>query len=282
VDRDIKLIACGASNYGRGTNNAWIDWNDYVLEHMIGKIDYLSVHRYVREALGSETNFSGMMSAGLDIEQKIEVVKALIKKATARSGSTRPVYISFDEWSGGGPGAGNTLIGSLLVAQHLNSFIRHADIVKMANITMLSSLVGNSPEGDFKNALYQAFYLYSNNARGTALDVHTDCEKYSNRVFADIPYLDVTAILSDSGKAVVLNVVNRHETNAFTTDIFLQSGAFVGSATAKEINAEAVNSSNTKTREAIGINTKEIQLQGSNINYTFPAHSFTQILIPIK
>lgn len=47
-----------------------------------------------------------------------------------------------------------------MVAQHLNSFIRHADIVKMANITMLSSLVGNSPEGDFKNALYQAFFLY--------------------------------------------------------------------------------------------------------------------------
>jgi len=282
VDKDIKLVACGASYYGRGTNNAWIDWNDYVLEHMIGKIDYLSVHRYVREALGSETNFPGTMSAGLDIEQKIEVVKALIRKATARSGSTRPVYISFDEWSGGGPGAGNTLVGSLLVAQHLNCFIRHADVVKMANITMLSSLVGNSPEGDFKNALYQAFYLYSNNSRGTALDVYADCAKYSNKVFADIPYLDVTAVLSDSGKTVVLNVVNRHETNALTTDVILQSGACSGSATVKEINAETVNSSNTRTREAIGISTKEIPFQGSTITYSFPAHSFTQFLIPIK
>ena len=82
-----------------GTNNAWIDWNDYVLEHMVGKIDYLSVHRYVREALGGDTSFSGMMSLGLDVDQKIDVVKALIKKAMAKSGSTRPVYISFDEWS---------------------------------------------------------------------------------------------------------------------------------------------------------------------------------------
>jgi alpha-N-arabinofuranosidase len=281
VDKDIKLMACGASNYGRGTNNSWIDWNDYVLEHMIGKIDYLSVHRYVREALGSETNFSGIMSAGLDIDQKIEIVKALIKKATAKSGSTRPVYISFDEWSGGGPGAGNTLTGSLLVAQHLNSFIRHADVVKMANITMLSSLVGNSPEGDFKNALYQAFYLYSNNSRGTALDVYADCEKYSNRVFTDIPYLDVTAVLSDSAKSVVLNVVNRDEKNALTTDVVLQSRACTGSATVKEINAEAVNSSNTRTREVVAISTKEIQFQGNTINYSFPAHSFTQMLVAI-
>lgn len=282
VDKDIKLVACGASNYGRGTNNAWIDWNDYVLERMIGKIDYLSVHRYVREVLGGETNFSAVMSRGLDIDEKIEIVRALIKKATAHSGATRPVYISFDEWSAGGPAGGNTLTGSLMVAQHLNSFIRHADIVKMANITMLSSLVGNSPEGDFKNALYQAFYLYSNNSRGTALDVYAACEKYSNRAFAEVPYLDVTAVLNESGKAVVLNVVNRHETKALTTDVILQSGACRGSATVKEINADAANSSNTGTRETIGISTKEVQFQGNTVSYSFPAHSFTQMLIPLK
>jgi alpha-N-arabinofuranosidase len=278
VDRDIKLVACGASNYRPGTDNAWIDWNDYVLQHMVGKIDYLSVHRYVREALAGETNFPATMSLGLDIDQKIDVVKALIKKAIAKSGSTRPVYISFDEWSGGG----NTLTGSLTVAQHLNSFIRHADIVKMANITMLSSLVGNSPDGDFKNALYQPFYLYSNNARGTALDVYVDCEKYNTRVFNDIPYLDVTAVLSDSGKMVFVNVVNRHETRAMTTNVAIESGEVTGSATINEINAEAVNSANTKTEEAVAIATKEIQLKDNNISYSFPAHSFTQMLIPIK
>jgi alpha-L-arabinofuranosidase len=39
----------------------WIDWNDNVLEHMAGKIDYLSVHRYATEALGSdsEVKFTG-------------------------------------------------------------------------------------------------------------------------------------------------------------------------------------------------------------------------------
>ena len=278
VDKDIKLVGCGASHYGHGTNNAWIDWNDYVLEHLIGKIDYLSVHRYVRESLGTETNFSGMMSLGLDIDQKIEIVKTLIKKATARSGSTRPVYISFDEWSGGRP----TLTGSLLVAQHLNSFIRHADIVKMANITMLSSLVGTSPEGDFKNALYQPFYLYSHNSRGTALDAYADGEKYSNRIFKNIPYLDVTAVLNDSGKAVILNVVNRHETEAMPANIALQTGRWSGNATVNEVNAETVDSTNTRTHEAVGITTKEIQIQGSTITYSFPAHSFTQMLIPIK
>jgi alpha-N-arabinofuranosidase len=219
-----------------------------------------------------------MMSLGLDVDQKIEVIQAEIKKAEMESGSRRPVCISFDEWSAGGA----TLSGSLMVAQHLNSFIRHADIVKMANITMLSSLVGNSPDGDYKNALYQAFYLYSNNARGTALDVYADSEKYSNKVFNDIPYLDVTAVLNDSAKTLVVNVVNRSEANAITSDILLQSGNYTGSATVKEVNAESVTATNTKTNEAVAIANKEIQFAGNSIKYSFPAHSFTQMLIPIK
>ena len=276
VDSNVKFVADGASNYR--TNNDWIAWNDYVLQHMVGHIDYLSVHRYVREALGGDNSFSGMMSLGLDVDQKINVIQALIEKAEMESGSKRPVYISFDEWSAGGA----TLTGSLMVAQHLNSFIRHADIVKMANITMLSSLVGTSPDGDYKNALYQAFYLYSNNARGTALDVYVNSGKYSNRIFNDIPYLDVTAVFNDSNKTLVVNVVNRHETAALAADIVLQSGEYTGSATVKEVNGASVTAANTKTQEGVAIATKEIQFTGNTIKYSFPAHSFTQMLVPVK
>ena len=120
-----------ASNYR--TYVDWIAWDDYVLKHLAGKIDYLSVHRYVREALAGDTSFPGMMSLGLEVDDKIEVIEALIKAAMqAESGSTRPIYISFDEWSAGaGGGGGATLTGSLLLAQHLNSFnpfpmVRHA------------------------------------------------------------------------------------------------------------------------------------------------------------
>ena len=164
VDKDIKLVASGASLYE--PKNDWVEWNDYVLDQMVGKIDYLSVHRYATEALpGGRSNrvFSDQMSLGLDIDAKIETVQALIKKAMARSGSDRPIYISFDEYSGGRGG----LTSSLLLAQHLNAFLRHADIVKMANVTMITSLVGNDPEGHFKNALFHTFSLYSNQALGS-------------------------------------------------------------------------------------------------------------------
>jgi alpha-N-arabinofuranosidase len=283
VDRNVKLIASGASDYK--PDNGWIDWNDYVLTHMAGNIDYLSVHRYATEALGGDRSFSGMMCLGLDVDKKIEMVQALIEKAMLKSGSKRPVYISFDEWSGG---FGNNITASLLVGQHLNSFIRHADIVKMANVTMLSSLVGYSPDGDFKNALFHAFYLYSNNCHGTSLDVYTNCEKYSNNVFKDIPYLDVTAVLNDSAKVLVVNVVNRHETNVIPANIILQSGEFTGSAKVNEVNGKVTAPGNPRTpgspgtEETVTTVTKDIKFKGNTVNYSFPAHSLTQLQIPVK
>jgi alpha-N-arabinofuranosidase len=277
VDKDIKLIASGASNYK--PDNNWIDWNDYVLTHMAGNIDYLSVHRYATEALGSDRSFSGMMCLGLDLDQKIEMIHGLINKALAKTGSKRPIYISFDEWSAG---FGNSITASLMVAQHLNSFIRHADIVRMANITMLSSLAGYSPEGDYKNALFKSFYLYSNNCFGTALDVCTSCEKYSNSIFKDIPYLDVTAVLNDSTRTLVVNVINRHETNAITADLVMQTGEFAGTARANEVNGKIAAPGNPRAEEAVNSTSNDIKFKGNTIRYTFPAHSLTQLVIPVK
>ncbi len=276
IDKDIKLVASGASLYE--PTNQWIEWNDYVLNQMVGKIDYLSVHRYTTEALpgGRRNNvFSDYMSLGLDIDEKIETTHAIINKAMAKSGSERPVYISFDEYS---PGWGG-MRSSLMLGQHLNSFIRHADIVKMANITMITNLVGNNPEGDFRNSIFLTFSLYSNNALGTALDVYTDCETYDNEIFSDIPYLDVTAVLNGEAKQVVLNVVNRHETEDINTSVDLQTGTYKGKATVHLINA-AVDARNTREAQPIAIETDEISFKGNSINYSFPAHSFTQIVIP--
>ncbi|MCF8357884.1 MAG: alpha-L-arabinofuranosidase [Prolixibacteraceae bacterium] len=279
IDEDIKLVASGASLYRPG--NEWVEWNDYVLDKMVGKIDYLSVHRYATEALpgGRRNNvFYDRMSLGLDIDEKIETTHALIKKAMVKSESERPVYISFDEYSPGFGGVGS----SLLLAQHLNSFIRHADIVKMANITMLTSLTGNTPQGVFKNSLYFTFYLFSNKALGTALDVHTNCATYNNEIFSNIPYLDISATHNEAEQKIIVNVVNRHETNAIETNIELQAGNYTGKATINLIHADKIDARNTLGDEQISIKTSTVNFKNNVIGHAFPAHSFTQIEIPLK
>lgn len=285
VDKNAILIASGASNYPGVTgnydrNDGWIDWNDYVLDRMAGSIDYISVHRYANQALPdrNDQTFSNLMSLGLEIDRKIEITQGLIEKAIEKSGTRRPIYISFDEYSA----RGNGLVGSLMLAQHLNSFIRHADIVKMANLTMITSLAGSSPDGVYKNTLFYPFYIYSHNAHGTALDIFVKCEKYSNVLFKDIPYLDVAASFNESAKEIVVNVINKHETLAIATDIQLQSGDYAGNAKVNEINGETINSTNTKTKEDVKIVTKDIKFKGNSIRYTFPAHSITQLQIAVK
>jgi alpha-N-arabinofuranosidase len=286
ADRDIKIVASGSSNYPLVTadydpKNGWIDWNDYILDHMVGSIDYISIHRYATQALRGlkdQQGFANLMSLGCEIDKLIEITQGLIEKAMEKSGSKRQIYVSFDEYSAGRGG----LTASLMLAQHLNSFIRHADIVKMANITFLTALVGSSPEGDYKNTLFYPFYLYSNNCQGTSLDVFTNCEKYGTELFKDVPYLDVSASLNESKKAVIVNVINKHESKDIATDIVLQSGVYTGSAMSHVINGETLSSTNTRDKEDVKIVSYDLTFKGNTINYTFPAHSLTQLEIPIK
>ena len=196
----------------------------------------------------------------------------------AKSGSDRQIYISFDEYGA----RGNNISGSLMLAQHLNSFIRHADIVKMANLTFLSSLVGLTPEGNYKNTLYYPFYLYSNNCHGTALDVYTNCGNYSNELFKEIPYLDVTAVLNKENNMLVVNVVNRSETDAIQTNIDLQSGEYTGNAKVHEIYADSITAGNSATDEKVSTKTNDIKFKNNMISHSFPAHSLTQIEIALK
>jgi alpha-N-arabinofuranosidase len=285
VDKDIKLVAAGASNYPLVTKrydpkDGWTDWNAYVLDQMAGYIDYISLHRYVFQVLRGfdKPTFADEMSLGLEIDRIIEVTKGQIQAATVKSETDRPIYISFDEYGA----RGNNLAGPLLLAQHLNAFIRHADIVKMANLTFLTSLTGITPEGSYHTSLYYPFYLYSNHARGTALDVYTRCDTYSNKVFKDIPYLDVTAVLNEANGTLVVNVVNRSETDAIAADVDLQSGAYTGKARVHLVTADSLTATNTAKEEQVRTVTSDLAFTGNRISHTFPAHSFTQLEIALR
>jgi len=285
ADENIKLVAAGASNYPLVTKrydpkDGWTDWNDYVLDQMAGYIDYISLHRYVFQVLRAieKPVFADEMSLGLEINRIIEVTAGQIKKVMVKSETDRPIYISFDEYGA----RGNNLAGPLILAQHLNAFIRHADIVKMANLTFLTGLTGITPEGGYKTSLYYPFYLYSNHCRGTALDVYTRCASYSNKVFKDIPYLDVTAVLNEANGTLVVNVVNRSETEAIPANLELQSGAFTGKGQAHLITADSLEATNTATEEKVRTVTSEFAFTGNRLSHTFPAHSFTQLEIALQ
>lgn len=172
----------------------------------------------------------------------------------------------------------------LPIAQCLNSFIRHADVVKMANFTMLTSLLGSDRDkGTFKTPLFYTFKLFSNNCRGTSVDTYVECDTFNTDQYKGIPYLDVTTVYNKESNSVFINVVNRSKDKAIDADIINDSGTFTGKAQATLVDNNSLTDPFTfdKQDQYVPV-TKDAKVEGNTITYSFPAHSFTQIVVENK
>jgi alpha-N-arabinofuranosidase len=192
----------------------------------------------------------------------------------------KPIYLSVDEWGS----FGRNFLSVLAVAQYFNSFIRHADVVKMANYTLLTSLLQEEREkGSFKTPLFHTFKLFSNNCLGNSIDTYVECDTFNTKKYQGIPFLDVTTVHSKETNSVFINVVNRHKDKAMAADIITNAGTFTGKAEARLVNSDSLNEFFIfdKQEQYIPV-TKEIEVEGNKISCSFPPHSFTQIKVGVR
>jgi len=277
VDPTIKFVASGSSYYE--PTNKWFDWNRKVLEGVGDKIEYLSIHRYWEG--GPPDNYYNYMGNGaMDFDEKISLVAAQIRQARTRLDLKNPISLSVDEW---GAFARN-FMAVLPIAQCLNSFVRHADVVKMANFTMLTSLLSNDPKnGTFKSPVFYTFKLFSNNCLGTSVDTYVACDTFGTEKYRGIPYLDVTAVYVKTNGVVYINVINRHQSKAIATDIMAASGGWTGKAEASIINSDNLLAPfSFDKRSQYGPVSEPVKMSGNKMQYAFPPHSFTQIKVTIN
>ncbi|MBA7539388.1 Intracellular exo-alpha-(1-_5)-L-arabinofuranosidase [subsurface metagenome] len=275
TDNTIKFISNGSSYYE--STGKWIDWNWKVITELRDFADYISIHRYWDR---TDNYYDYVGQSSFDIEEKINVVHSQIKVAKAMYPDMKPLYLSVDEWAP----FGQNLLSTMAVAMYLNSFIRHADIVKMANFTLLTSLLGSDREkGTFKTPLFNTFKLFSNNCLGYSVDTYVECDTFNTQKYKGIPFLDVTTVYSEETNTVFINVVNRHKDNTITADIFIDSGEFTGKAEAKVITGDSLEDPFTFDQQGQYIPVKkEIEIEKNEFSYSFPAHSFTQIKVALK
>lgn len=275
VDHSIKFVASGSSYYE--STGQWIEWNRKVLTGLGDMIDYISIHRYWER---SDDYYSFMGQSAMDFEEKIRIPAAEIEAVKVMKGFKNPIYISFDEWGI----LGRNYLSILPIAQCLNSFVRHADIVKMANFTLMTSLLGNDREkGTFKTPLFYTFKLFSTNCRGTSVDTYIECDTFNTEKYKGIPYLDVTTVYSKETNTVYINVINRHQENTITAEIISSSGEFNGKAEAKLLTTNSLEESFLfDKQEQYMPEVKEINTTKNKLTFSFPAHSITQIKIGVK
>lgn len=275
VDNTIKFVASGSSYYE--SSGQWVEWNRKVLSGLGDLIDYISIHRYWEN---SPDYYNYMGQGAYDFEEKIKITAAEIEVARVMNNFKNPISISVDEWGI----MSRNLLSALPIAQCFNSFIRHADIVKMSNFTMLISLLGSDKDkGTFKTPLFYIFKSFSNNCLGKSVDTYVECDTINTDLYKGIPYLDVTTVYSKETGNIIINVVNRHKDNPITADIISESGEFTAKAEATLVAGNTLNDAFTYDKQSQYMPvTKVINTEKNRISYSFPAHSFTQIKVEIR
>ena len=189
VDSSLQLTACGSSFPGMAT---YLEWDRVTLETLGGLVDTISLHRYVGNRNDDTSEFLAVTNS---VDAQIEAVDACARYVQNMTRSDKRAYLCFDEWNvwykartpehmdGKGKFAPHlieevyNLEDALVVAGFLMSFIRHADVVKIANIAQIVNVIAPLlTRGDqlLKQSVFHAFRMISTRARGTALRVAGD------------------------------------------------------------------------------------------------------------
>ena len=288
IDRSIKLVASGSSNYN--PNADWVGWNRTVLQTLKNQIDYIALHTYIRNR---ENDFERFLGASqINIERYIDTTQALIREVRTEP-NARPIYIAYDEWNVWYRANNDQKLeeiynfeDALAMGLFFNSFFRHADVVKMANLAQMVNVIApimTNDKGLFLQPIYFPIVEFGRQRGNTALDVWVSSPTYK---VADRPeelkYLDVSATYDATGKRVFVNVLNRSKDKAIAASIESAGGALQPDASVWQMNNADLKATHTfgddkKVRPTTSSAT--LAAQGGALHYTFPAHSLTVLTL---
>jgi alpha-N-arabinofuranosidase len=209
VDPSIEFITCGSSGTGMST---YIQWDQKVLEYIGDLADYISLHSYVGNLTDDTPDYLAVTNA---IDKQIEEVDAVCRFVQAQRRSSKRAYLCFDEWNvwyknklvdGEGKFAPHlieevyNLEDALVVAGFLNSFIRHADVLKVANLAQIVNVIAPIlTKGDkmLIQSIFYPFEMFSKRRKGISLQSVVDGPMYTGQIHGDVLTIDSSAILNE-------------------------------------------------------------------------------------
>src|SRR5579859_6874746 len=234
-DPSIELVACGSCGTGMDT---YMEWDREVLDYLGDLADYVSLHRYSGNREDDTPNF---LAEGLRVEKQILEMDAVCRFIRAKRRSAKRAFLCFDEWNvwyknmemnGAGKESPRlieevyNLEDALVVAQYLNVFLRHADVVKIANIAQIVNVIAPilaESKGVLKQSIYYAFAMVSNRRGGVSLTPKLSSSVYDARDLKEVPLLDASALLD--GNQLKVFVVNRSVKEEQSLEIHLSDKA---------------------------------------------------------
>jgi alpha-N-arabinofuranosidase len=325
TDPTIKLIASAVSlweDHPLGQKSEWIKRAQLMLEQAGDRIDYMAFHRYAHPTFSDP--FETYMAFAESYNEHLTAYEGLIRAVSLERGIKHQISIAVDEWGIiripidsseitpinvnvdtqgfahlaesvpiSSPGITMTmnLEDALVIALHLNAFIRHAASIRMANFTATAEALGIDATHPGKPMLLPTFFypfeLYNRTCGQFALDVlwygETVSATYKNRAYKGIRILDVAATLDQSRKQLVVYVVNQSEREAMETVISLTAGEFDGIAQVSIVNGPNIKAENTDEKpNQVIIRRSKVEVYGKSFTFTFEPHSVTALVCNVN
>lgn len=290
VDPSIKLLASAVSLW----DGDFVERAQLILEQAGDQIDYMALHWYVDN---HANDFARFMTVSELIEERLSAYEGLIRALRLDNAIKRPIHIAVDEWNvwyRTHPVFGNDLNNleeiynledALVVAMHLNAFIRHARSVQMANIAQIVNVIApifTKPDGLVLQTIFYPFELYSRTCGQIALDVAWRGDTFSAGDYTGVRTLDVSATYDEQRRQITLYVVNRSATDALETTVSLLDARFAGPAQLSIINGPDIKAENTfATPDQVTLCEQEIALDGHTWTAVFEPHSVTALVCPV-
>ncbi len=227
TDGSIELVVCGSCAVGMST---YMEWDRQVLEYLGDYADYISLHRYVGNRNNDTADYLAVINS---IDRQIEQMDAVCRFVQAKRRSHKRAYLCFDEWNvwyknmqidGGGKFAPHlieeiyNLEDALVVAGFLNSFIRHADVVRIANIAQIVNVIAPVlTKGDelLVQSIFYPFEMFSRRRNGISLRASIDGPSYESKSVGPVRFVDASAIIDED----CLHVFTINRSSDETADI---------------------------------------------------------------
>jgi alpha-L-arabinofuranosidase len=257
-DPSIELVVCGSAEIGLPT---YIDWDRVVLEYLGDYADHISLHRYAAKWQGDTADYLAITNS---IDQQIEVMDSLCRVTQAKIRSKKRYYLAFDEWNvwyrtqnaesvnGHGKFAQHlveeeyNLEDALVVAGFLNSFIRHADVVKIANLAQIVNVIApilTRGEQILLQSIYYPLLIYAQRRDGIALQPIVRGPGYESPSYGFVHTIDTSAIF---GNGVLHTFLVNRSTDESTTIQIAAAGVQIKSVKSAElVTGPSADASNT-------------------------------------
>ncbi|HYP12556.1 MAG TPA: alpha-L-arabinofuranosidase A, partial [Bryobacteraceae bacterium] len=162
----------------------------------------------------------------------------------------------------------------------LNSFIRHAHIVKMANLAQIVNVIApifTNKQGMYYQTIFFPLAEYAKQRGNLSLATLVESPQYKPDNGRPLGYLDVSSTYNPKTREVFLNVLNRSQQNDIATQIQNVEGKVAG------VDVWELFHTDLKATHTFGADNKvrpvqkqvTPQMSGNGFRYTFPKHSLS-------